>query len=123
MEIRPIVTEDDHREALREIDRLWNAESGSQEEAKLDALVTLVEAYEEKVWPVEPLDPVEAIKAHMKWNDYTQADFAKLLGSAPRASEILNRKRALTVEMIHRLHTEWGIPAALLIRPYKLDAA
>jgi HTH-type transcriptional regulator/antitoxin HigA len=123
MEIRPIVTEEDHREALQEINRLWDAKPGSPDEAKLDALATLVEAYEEKLWPVERIDPVETIKAHMEWNDYTQADLAKLIGSRSRASEILNRKRALTVEMIHRLHAEWGIPAELLIRPYRLDAA
>jgi HTH-type transcriptional regulator/antitoxin HigA len=123
MELRPIVTEVDHTEALREIDRLWNAPEGSPEDAKLDALVTLVETYEQRHWPIEPLDPVETILAHMEWNDLTQADLAELFGSRSRASEILNRKRALTLEMIHKLHEEWKIPAALLIRPYKLDAA
>jgi HTH-type transcriptional regulator/antitoxin HigA len=123
MEIRPIVTEDDHRDALREIDRLWTSEPGSPEDARLDALVTLVEAYEERQWPVEPTDPVATIEAHMAWNDYTQADLAELLGSRSRASEILNRKRALTVEMIHKLNREWGIPAEFLVRPYELTAA
>jgi HTH-type transcriptional regulator/antitoxin HigA len=123
MELRPIVTEEDHTEALKEIDRLWNAPEGSPEDARLDALVTLVETYEQRHWPIEPLDPVATILAHMEWNDLTQADLATLFGSRSRASEILNRKRALTLEMIHKLHEEWKIPAELLIRPYKLDAA
>jgi HTH-type transcriptional regulator/antitoxin HigA len=123
MEIRPIVTDEDYREALRTIDRLWKAEPATPEGATLDALVTLVQVYEERRWPREPLDPVETILASMQWNDRTQADLAKLLGSRSRASEILNRKRALTVEMIHKLQSEWGIPAELLIRPYMLDAA
>jgi len=123
MEIRPIVTDDDHRAALKEIDRLWGAAPDTPEGAMLDALATLVQAYEERRWPSEPLDPVEAIIASMQWNDRTQADLAKLLGSRSRASEILGRKRALTLEMIHKLQSEWGIPAELLIRPYKLDAA
>ena len=89
----------------------------------MDILVTLVVAYEEKRWPIEPLDPIETIFGHMDLTDRTQADLAKLLGSRSRASEILNRKRALTVEMIHKLQSEWGIPAELLIRPYKLVAA
>ncbi|KKB11008.1 hypothetical protein VE25_14550 [Devosia geojensis] len=123
MELRPIVTEEDYRGALREIDRLWGAEPGTPEEAQLDAWVSLVEAYEKKHHPTPQLDPVETIRAHMEWNDYTQADLARLLGSRSRASEVLNRKRALTLEMIHKLHSEWGIPAELLVRPYDLDAA
>jgi HTH-type transcriptional regulator/antitoxin HigA len=123
MELKPIVNDEDHREALKEIDRLWNVEDGSPEAARLDAIVTLVVAYERKRWPVEPLDPVETIIGHMDINGYTQADLADLLGSRSRASEILNRKRALTLEMIRKLESEWKIPAELLIRPYKLDAA
>ena len=123
MEIRPIVTDKDHADALREIERLWGAEPGSPEDARLDALVTLVEVYEERQWPVERGAPIATIEAHMKWNDYSQADLAEVLGSRSRASEILNRRRALTVEMIHKLNRAWGIPAELLIQPYKLTAA
>jgi HTH-type transcriptional regulator/antitoxin HigA len=123
MELRPIVTDEDHREALKEIDRLWDAGDGTPEAARLDAIVTLVVAYEQKRWPVEPLDPIETIEAHMQWNGYTQADLARLIGSRSRASEILSRKRPLTLAMIHKLHEQWKIPAELLIRPYKLDAA
>ena len=123
MEINPIKTDEDHREALKEIDRLWNAPEGTPEGDRLDVLVTLVVAYEQKRWPVEPLDPVDSIIGHMDLSGRTQADLARLLGSRSRASEILGRKRPLTLAMIHKLHNEWKIPAELLIRPYKLDAA
>ena len=123
MDIHPIVTDADHEAALRQIDELWGAEPGTAGAAALDALATLVQAYEEKRWPRQTLDPIETLIASMQWNDRTQADLAQLLGSRSRASEILNRKRALTVDMIHKLQSEWGIPAELLIRPYKLDAA
>ncbi len=123
MDIHPIVTDADHEAALRQIDELWGAEPGTAGAAALDALATLVQAYEEKRWPRQALDPIETLVASMQWNDRTQADLAQLLGSRSRASEILNRKRALTVDMIHKLQSEWGIPAELLIRPYKLDAA
>ena len=123
MEINPIKSDDDHREALKEIDRLWNAIEGTPEADRLDILVTLVVAYEEKHWPVEPLDPVETIIGHMDLTGRSQADLAKLFGSRSRASEVLHRKRPLTLEMIHKLHNEWKIPAEFLIRPYKLAAA
>lgn len=123
MEINPIKTDDDHRAALEEINLLWNAEEDTPEADRLDILVNLVVAYEEKRWPIEPLDPVETIVGHMDLTGHTQADLARLLGSRSRASEILNRKRPLTLEMIHKLHNEWKIPAEFLIRPYKLDAA
>jgi HTH-type transcriptional regulator/antitoxin HigA len=124
MDINPIKTDLDYREALKDIDLLWNAPDGSPDGDRLDILATLVEAYEEKQWPIEPEgDPVEIIIAHMDVTGRTQADLASLLGSRSRASEILAHKRSLTLEMIHKLHHEWRIPAELLIQPYKLDAA
>lgn len=123
MEIKPIITEQDHREALVEIERLWGADPASMDGAKLDALATLVEAYEEKQWPSASADPVATIQAHMQWNGYSQSDLAQLLGSRSRASEVLGRKRALTLAMIHKLEAEWGIPASLLVKPYALVAA
>ena len=123
MEIRPIITEEDRQDALVEIERLWGADPASADGAKLDALAILVEAYEEKLWSVTAADPVAAIQSHMEWNGYTQSDLAKLLGSRSRASEILSRRRALTLEMIHKLDRQWGIPASLLVRPYNLSAA
>ena len=123
MEINPIKTDEDYRFALREIDHLWLSPDDTPEGDRLDILISLVERYEEKHFPMPRLDPVEHIIGHMDLTGRTQADLANLLGSRSRASEILNRKRALTVEMIHKLQSEWGIPAELLIRPYKLDAA
>lgn len=110
MEINPIKTDEDHCEALREIEHLWNAEDGTPEADRLDVLVTLVVAYEQKRWLVEPLDPVETIMGHMDLNGYTQADLGRLLGSRSRASEVLNRRRPLTLAMIHKLHEEWRFP-------------
>lgn len=124
MEFNPIKTDADYRRALKEIDRLWLSPENTPEGDRLDVLLALVQVYEEKTWPQElELDPVETILAHMDVTGRTQADLAELFGSRSRASEILNRKRALTLEMIHKLHEEWKIPAELLIRPYTLDAA
>lgn len=125
MDIHPIKTDRDYRTALKEIDLLWLSPEGTPEGDRLEVLIALVVAYEEKHWPPEPEtgDPVEIILAHMDVTGRTQDELAKLLGSRSRASEILNRKRPLTLSMIHKLHEQWKIPAELLIRPYKLDAA
>jgi HTH-type transcriptional regulator/antitoxin HigA len=123
MDIRPIRTEDDHKEALRLIEQLWNAEPGTPESDRLEVLVDLVEAYEDKHFPIPEGDPIDLLRAHMEMTGRTQADLAQLFGSAPRASEILNRKRALTVDMIHKLATQWGLPADALVVPYHLSAA
>lgn len=124
MDIRPIKTDADHRTALAEIDRLWNAPEGTPECDRLDVLISVVQTYEERRWPVEPEgDPVEVLIAHMDVTGRSQADLTRLLGSRSRASEVLNRRRALTLEMIHKLHTEWGLPADVLIKPYELIAA
>lgn len=123
MEIRPIRNDQDHERALREIERLWGAEAGTPDGDKIDVLATLVEAYEDMRWPVEEVDPIDAIKAHMNANGLTQKELGIVLRSSPRASEVLNRKRALTVEMIHRLFSEWRLPAEMLIRPYRLAPA
>ena len=80
-------------------------------------LAALIENYEAKYWPIEAPDPVEAIRIRMEQSGYTQADLAKLLGSRSRASEILARRRSLTMEQAYRLHREWHIPAEALIRP------
>lgn len=123
MEIRPIRTNDDLTAALARIDALWGKEPGTREGDELDILVDLVEHYESKHFPVEPMEPIDLLRAHMETTSRTQADLAALLGSRPRASEVLNRKRALTVDMIHRLSSEWHIPADCLVKPYHLAAA
>ncbi len=126
MEIRPIRTDEDHRAALAEIDRYWGAAEGSEEADKLDVLLALVEIYEEKRWPIdsdESFDPIDVLNYSIDELGHTQAELAELLGSRSRASEILSRRRALTVEMIHRISEAWKIPADLLVRPYKLERA
>jgi HTH-type transcriptional regulator/antitoxin HigA len=123
MKIRPIRTNDDLTAALARIDALWGKEPGTPEGDELDILVDLVEHYESKHFPVEPMEPIALLKAHMETTARTQADLAALLGSRSRASEVLNRKRALTVDMIHRLSSEWHIPADCLVKPYHLAAA
>lgn len=123
MEIRPIRTVEDHDAALREIERLWGAEPGTADGDHLDLLVDLVEHYEDRHFPMPDAEPVEVIRAHMEETGRNQADLGRLFESASRASEILNRRRALTVAMIHRLNTEWGIPADCLVRPYHLASS
>jgi HTH-type transcriptional regulator/antitoxin HigA len=122
MDIRPIVTADDHVAALREIERLWGAKAGTPDGDALDILVTLAAAYEDKHFLMEASDPIEVITTHMEMTGRTQRDLAILFGSPSRASEVLNRRRALTMDMARKLHHEWGIPAEALIEPYELDS-
>ena len=121
MTIHPIRTADDHHAALARIEAIWGAEPGTPEGDELDVLIDLVEHYEEHHFLIPEVEPIELLRAHMETMNRSQADLARLLGSSPRASEILNRKRALTVDMIHKLHTEWGIPTEPLVRPYHLQ--
>lgn len=123
MQITPIRTDADHAAALREIEALWGAAEGSPEGDRLDVLATLVEAYEDKHWPVADLDPVEAIEAAMAHEGRTRADLAALIGGKSRASEILRRKRALTLPMIRTIAREWHVPERLLVREYALQRA
>jgi HTH-type transcriptional regulator/antitoxin HigA len=126
MQVEPIRNDDDHRAALAEIERLWGAEVGTPEGDQLDVLVALVGAYEEKRWPIEDtagFDPVDVLRFAIDDLGHTQAELSELLGSRSRASEILSRRRALTVSMIHRISDTWRIPADLLVRPYRLESA
>jgi HTH-type transcriptional regulator/antitoxin HigA len=126
MEIRPIPTDKDHRAALAEVDANWGAAAGTDAGDRLDVLLALVEIYEARRWPIdvdERFDPVEVLNYAIDELGHTQAELAELLGSHSRASEILSRRRALTVEMIHRISEAWRIPADLLVRPYKLERA
>ena len=122
MAIRPIRSDDDLTEALRRLDALWGAATGTPEGDELDVLAVLIEDYETRHFPIVPLEPIDFLKAHMEATGRTQSDLAGLLGSAPRASEVLNKRRALTVEMIHKLASEWNIPADCLVKPYPLAA-
>jgi HTH-type transcriptional regulator/antitoxin HigA len=123
MEIRPIKNDSDHEAALREIERLWNAAEGTEDSDKLDILATLVEKYEEGRWPVvDDSDPIDLLNYAIEELGHSQAELAELLGSRSRASEILNRRRPLTVEMIHKISQAWKIPADLLVRPSRVAA-
>ncbi len=125
MEIRPIRSQADYDATVAEIERLWDADPGTDDGDKLDILATLVEKYENERWPIDTsrLDPVDMLIYLIEEGGHTQAELAELLGSRSRASEILSRRRALTVEMIHKLSSEWKIPPELLIKPYRLKAA
>jgi HTH-type transcriptional regulator/antitoxin HigA len=115
MTIRPIKTARDYRKALKEIDTLWDAKPNTPRGDRLDVLVTLVEAYEQKHYKVEAPDPVEAIKFRMEQLGLKPSDLAKILGGRSRVSEILNKKRKLTVDMMRSLRKHLAIPAESLL--------
>jgi HTH-type transcriptional regulator / antitoxin HigA len=117
MDIKPVRTKSDYRAALEEIDGLMAARPGSPEGERLDLLVTLVEAYERKHFPLDLPDPVEAIRFAMDQRGLSAKDLEPMIGRSNRVYEILNRKRPLTVKMIWRLHKGLNIPAECLIRP------
>lgn len=116
MDIKPLKTEIDYRMALKEIEGLMHAEPDTPAGDRLDVLVTLVEAYESRHYPLELPDPVEAIKFTMEQKALTVKDLEPMIGRSNRVYEILNRKRPLTLKMIWRLHRGLGIPAECLIR-------
>ena len=120
--IRPLRTDDDLAWAVSEIEQYFisEPESGSADADRFDVLAALIEAYEDRQHAIEAPEPVDYLKAHMQMSGRTQSDLAALVGSAPRASEILNKRRALTVGMIHRISRDWNIPADALVRPYHL---
>lgn len=115
-EIRPIRTAADHRAALAEVEKLWGAKSGTREGDRLDVLATLIDAWEAIHEPIFPPDPVDAIKFRMEQLGMSSKELEPILGSRARVSEVLNRKRALSISMIRRLHESLGIDAGTLIR-------
>jgi len=117
MNIKPIKTKADYRATLSEIETLMGAKANSADGERLDILVTLVEAYERKRFPLEHPDPVEAIKFQMDQKGLTPKDLEPMIGRLNRVYEILNHKRPLTLKMIWNLHRGLGIPAESLIRP------
>ena len=122
MDIRPIKNDEDHAGALEEMKGLWNAAEGSQEYDRLAIMITLIHDYEEHRWPIgKHLDPVQAIEAAMEAEGRTQSDLAALIGKS-RATEILRRKRPLTLGMIRKLNKAWHIPAERLVQEYELSA-
>jgi HTH-type transcriptional regulator / antitoxin HigA len=120
MEIKPIRTERDYERALREVERLMDAKPGSAEEDKLNVLATLVDAYESEHFPIDPPDPIEAIRFRLEQQGLDPSALIGVIGGRSRVYEVMNRKRALSLEMIRRLSERFGIPAEVLIRPVRV---
>ena len=123
VEVNPIRSEADYESALAVIERLWGAKAGTPEGDRLDILATLVDAYESEHHPIDPPDPIEAIKFRMEQQGLTRRDLEAILGTRARVAEVLNRKRDLSIGMIRRLHDRLGISAEVLIRPVRKSAA
>jgi len=123
MNIKPINTNSDYQAALKEIERLFNAEPGTSDGDRLEVLSTLVEAYEDEHYSIPLPDPIEMILYTMDSRGLTRADLEPYIGSRARVSEVINRKRPLSLSMIQRLNTGLGIPAEALIAPYKISTS
>ncbi|MEG4274926.1 MULTISPECIES: transcriptional regulator [unclassified Microcoleus] len=119
MEIRPIRTQTDYQDALREVELLFNAPANTPDSDRLDVLSTLVEAYEKAHFPIAIPDPIAAIQYYMDACGWSDSDLEQCIGSRVKVSEILSRKHSLTLEMIRKLNQELGIPAEILIQPYE----
>jgi HTH-type transcriptional regulator / antitoxin HigA len=123
MKIHPVRNDADHKAALQEIDRLWDAEDGTPEADMMEVLAILVEDYESKRWPVTASSPLEILQYAVSEMGHTQSGLAALLGSRSSASEILKGKRPLTIEAVRKIRAAWNIPAELLIAPYEMETA
>jgi len=123
MNIRPIKNEEDYTQTLGYIENLMNAKPNTPQMDELEVLTTLVEAYEEQHYKIEAPDPIEAIKFRMEQEGLKQKDLVTIVGSKSRVSEILNRKRKLTIEMIRNLHMQLHIPIESLFLDYKTNCA
>ena len=119
MKLKPIRNEEDYETALQEIDSLWDAVEGTPESDTLEILVTLVEAYEKGQYELPPPDPIQAIEYFMESRGWTRKELEPYIGSRGRVSEVMNRRRPLTMTMIRKLEQATGIPAAILIQPYE----
>lgn len=120
MEIKLIKTEQEYKEALKRLELIFDAKIGTPESDEADVLGLLIDEYEKKHYPIEAPDPIEAIKIRMEEMQLKQIDLANDLGGRNRVSEILNRKRKLTVEMIRNLTTRLNLSAGILINDYQL---
>jgi HTH-type transcriptional regulator/antitoxin HigA len=118
MNIKPIKTEQDYQDALNRLEAIFDAKSGTSEGDELEILGLLIDDYENKHFPIDLPDPIEAIKFRMEQLGYTQNDLSKILGQKSRASEILNKKRKLSLEMIRKLNQILNIPTNVLIQAY-----
>ena len=117
MNVHPIRNDADHEAALERIAELWRAAPGSDEAYELDALATLVDAYEARQFPIPPVEPVETLRLAISEMGHTHAELAEILGSRSRAMEVLSGKRALTLDMIRAISAAWRLPADLLVGP------
>jgi|SRR2546430_8049394 HTH-type transcriptional regulator/antitoxin HigA len=122
-DLKPIRTDADHTAALAEVARLWGAKSKTPDGDRLDVLATLIDAYEAEHHPMDPPDPVDAIKFRMEQQGLSRKDLEPLIGTRTRVAEVLNRRRSLSIAMIRRLHDRLGISAEVLIRPSGRDQA
>ena len=122
-DVRPIRTEEDYEAALEDVAALWGSATGTPEGDRLDVLATLIDAYEARHYPMDPPDPIEAIKFRMEQQGMTRKDLEDVIGTRTRIAEVLNRKRSLSITMIRRLHDRFGISAEILIRPSRKEAA
>jgi HTH-type transcriptional regulator/antitoxin HigA len=122
-DLRPIRTEADYEAALGEIERLWGTPAGTLEGDRLDILATLIDAYESEHFPMDPPDPIDAIKFRMEQQGLSRKDLEALIGTRTRVAEVLNRRRSLSINMIRRLHESLGISADVLIRPTRQSGA
>jgi HTH-type transcriptional regulator/antitoxin HigA len=123
LQIHPIKTKADYDAALARADQLMDAEDGTIEADELEVLATLIEAYEDIHYPMDPPDPIEAIEFRMEQQGLTRKDLEPMIGTRSRVASVLNRKRNLSIEMIRRLHSKLGIPAEVLIRPTRIVPA
>src|SRR5262245_44463716 len=121
LKIRPIKTEADYDAALARAEALMDAKAGTREADEFDVLTTLIEAYEDKHYPMDLPDPIEAIKFRMEQQGLTRKDLEPLIGSRTRVAEVLNRKRNLSIAMIRRLNAALGISAEVLMQPSRGD--
>ena len=123
MELRPIRSEADYRAALSEAERLWPAEPGTVDGDRVEVLSTLIEAYEARHHPIPAPDPIAAILFMMEQKGLTRRDLEPAIGSRGRVSEVLNRKRPLTLPMVRALSALLGIPPDVLVQPYEIRSA
>jgi HTH-type transcriptional regulator / antitoxin HigA len=122
-DVKPIRTSKDHERAMREVETLWGAKSGTPKGDRLDVLTTLIDAWEAIHYPMDPPDPIEAIKFRMEQQGLTRKDMEGIIGTRARIAEVLSGKRELSIAMIRRLNAELNIPAEILIRPTRKRAA
>lgn len=122
-DLKPIKTKADYKASLAEIDRLWGARSGTPEGDRLDILATLIDAYENEHYPMDPPDPIEAIKFRMEQQGLTRKDLVEIFGTRTRVAEVLNRRRGLSINMIRRLNKKLGISVDVLIQPIRTEKA